>query len=129
MTFELWTLITIGFYLMALGYIPGIIKIKENNVIAQRNFNRDNLKPASGKGARAQRALDNLFENIPAFSIVILLVHITDAYNDMTHLGAWLFLVARILHPIFYIFGRPFLRSGSYMLGLVGVVMLALQLN
>ena len=68
---------------MALGYIPGLARVKENNLIATKNFNRDNLKPLTGKGARAQRAIDNLYESLPAFVIVVLLVHITDSYNDI----------------------------------------------
>lgn len=128
MTYELWTLVIMGFYLMALGYIPGLIKIKENDVIATKNFNRDNFKPLTGKGARAQRAIDNLYENLPAFTIVVLLVHITDAYNDMTQLGATLFLAGRLLHPLLYIAGRPFLRSTSYAVGFLGVILLTMQL-
>lgn len=128
MTFELWALVSIVFYLMALSYIPGIAKIQANDVIKQRNFNRDDMAQLTGKGARAQRALDNLYENIPAFTVLTLLVHITDAYNQMTFIAAAMFLTARILHPIFYIFGRPFLRSSSYMVGLIGVIILAVQL-
>lgn len=128
MTFELWTLVAVGFYLMVLGYIPGVVKIKDNDIIGQRNFNRDDLKPLTGVGARAQRAIDNLYESLPAFTILVLLIHLTAAYNDMTKVGASLFLAGRLLHPIFYIFGRPFLRSASYMVSTLGLVFLVFQL-
>lgn len=129
MTYELWILLSMGILPMLLGYIPGVAKIQANDAIASKNFNRDNFKPLTGKGARAQRALDNLYENLPAFIVIVMLVHVTGSYNEWTALGASLFLASRLIHPIFYIFGRPFLRSGSYMLGVVGIVMMALQLQ
>ena len=129
MTLELWCLVFMGFFVMVLGYVTAIAKIKSFSIIQERNFNRDNLPPLTGVGARAERAQANLYENLPAFAIVVIIAHLTQTHNDWTVLGAELFVLARILHPVFYLLGIHYLRSLSYMVGLVGTIMIALQLG
>jgi len=70
---------------------------------------------------RAQKASDNLAENLVLFAIVILVVHVAGAANDTSALGAGIFLGARILHPILYIAGLSWLRSVVWGIGVAGV--------
>lgn len=129
MTFELWTLVYLGFLTITLGFVVGVFKIKDNQIIAQKNFNRDDLAPLTGIGARCERSLANLYENLPIYSILILLLHILALNNDYSFIAAAVFVVARTLHPIFYIAGIPVLRSGIYLVGLAACIVLALQLG
>lgn len=117
-----------GFFTMVLGYLLGIAKVRTLNILGDRNFSRDNLSELTGWGARLERSLSNLFESLPAFTIVVLVAHVTHVSNGMSELGAQLFVGSRILHPIFYITGLFPLRSLSYLVGTTGIIMIALQL-
>lgn len=128
MTLELWSLVFMGFFHMALAYLPAIAKIKAFNVIAEKNFSRDGLPQLTGKGARAERALANLMESLPTFVIVILVAHVTGSNNEWTQWGALMFVTARVLHPAFYILGFAHLRSISYLTAAAGIIMIAAQL-
>ena len=129
MTIELWILVTMGFFTLLLGFVPGIVKLKKYDLIGTKNFQRDNLPPLDGKGGRAERAISNLYENLPLFTFLVIAISITGANNEMTALGAQLFLIGRVLHPVFYIFGPHYLRSLSWFIAASGMVMMALQLG
>ena len=129
MTLELWILVAMGVFLIVLGLMPGIAKLQEFKLLQTGNYQRDDLPPLSGWGARAERALYNLYESLPLFTILILAAHLTNANNDMTALGAELFLLGRILHPVFYIFGPGLMRSVAWAIATSGMVLVGLQLG
>ncbi len=92
-------------------------------------FNRDTDTPKpEGMAARGLRAHMNLIENLVPFAVLIILAHITGVSNQMTVLGAELFLAARVFHAISYIFGVPYLRTLCYALGVAGMVMIVIPI-
>ncbi len=87
--------------------------------------NRDNLMPLDGWAARAQRASANMFESLPVFAVLVLVVHVTGAGNDVTILGAQLFFWSRVAFAAVYYAGVPWLRTGVWLVAVAGMAMVA----
>ena len=77
---------------------------------------------------RAKRAHNNLLENLPPFAILVLVAHVTGHLNFWTALGAGLFFFARVLYAAIYIAGLTGIRTGVYFIGVLGQVLILLQL-
>jgi uncharacterized MAPEG superfamily protein len=91
--------------------------------------NRANLPELPGWGGRAVRANANMSQNLVLFAAVVLAVVVTGTTNATTMLGAQLFFFARVAYAVFYIAGLPWLRTGSWLVSIVGVLLILLQLK
>ncbi len=89
---------------------------------------RDGLVDKGVMLSRARRANANMVEALIMFVPLILVAYVTDNLNGMTQLGAGLFLAARIVYAPLYWFGVPWLRTLVWFAGLVGTVLIALQI-
>jgi uncharacterized MAPEG superfamily protein len=89
--------------------------------------NRANLPELPGWGGRAVRANDNMAQNLVLFAAVVLAVVVTGTTNPTTLLGAQLFFWARVAYAVFYIGGLPWLRTGSWLVSIAGVLMIVWQ--
>jgi uncharacterized MAPEG superfamily protein len=88
--------------------------------------NRANLPELPGWGGRAVRANDNMAQNLVLFAAVVLAVVVTGTTNPTTLLGAQLFFWARVAYAVFYM---PWLRTGSWLVSIAGVLMIVWQLS
>jgi uncharacterized MAPEG superfamily protein len=77
---------------------------------------------------RSRRAQANMAENLLPFACFVIIVHLSGDANQWSALGAQLFLVARLAYLPLYLFGVKVVRSLAYMVGLVGMLMVAVQL-
>jgi uncharacterized MAPEG superfamily protein len=91
--------------------------------------NRANLPELPGWGGRATRANTNMAQNLVLFAAVVLAVVVTGTTNEMTVKGAQLFFFARVAYAVFYIAGLPWLRTGSWLVSIAGVLLILLQLK
>jgi len=91
--------------------------------------NRANLPELPGWGGRSVRANNNMAQNLVLFAAVVLAVVVTGTTNEMTLKGAQLFFWARCAYAVFYIGGLPWLRTGSWLVSIAGVLMIAWQLK
>lgn len=82
------------------------------------------LNPVAGRLVRAQQ---NLFETLPLFAAVVLIAVVANRTSELTALGAWLYLGARVVYLPLYGFGVPFLRSLAWLAGLVGLLTILWQ--
>lgn len=91
--------------------------------------NRDETATPPAWGARAKRAYMNLMENLVVFAAVLLPVSLSGISNDMTVLGAQIFLVSRLVHAAVYVAGITVLgiRTLAYFGGIAGTVIILLQ--
>lgn len=89
--------------------------------------NRENTPPLPAWGNRSIAAHRNLLENLPLFAVLVLVAHVTGLANDMTALGAEIFVGARALYAVAYIVGTP-LRSVLFVISFVGENLILLQL-
>ena len=90
--------------------------------------NREGLAPPSEMAGRAKRAHANMLESLVLFAILILVVQVAGLNNEMTALGAQIFVFARLVYAVVYIVGVPWLRTVIWAISVVGMVMIALPI-
>jgi len=90
--------------------------------------NREGLPELGGWAGRAARAHRNMLESLVLFASLVLVAQITGVRNEMTLLGAQLFFWARVVYAIIYVVGIPWLRTASWGVSVVGLVLIFLQL-
>jgi len=90
--------------------------------------NRENMPPATSWAGRAQRAHDNMLENLVLFGVLVLVTEIANKNNAMTGFGAQLFFWARAIYAIIYVIGLPWLRTGVWVISMIGLILIFLQL-
>jgi len=90
--------------------------------------NRENMPPATSWAGRAQRAHDNMLENLVLFGVLVLVTEIANKNNAMTGFGAQLFFWARVIYGIIYVIALPWLRTGVWVISMIGLILIFLQL-
>lgn len=128
MTTDLWMLVATAvfslvwvlFYANARAIQPGGLSFGIGN--------RDKAIEVPAWVSRAVRAHQNLIENIAPFAILVLVAHVAGKANEMTAMGATVFFYARIAHAVSYTMGILYLRTIVFFAGVVGEVMILVQL-
>jgi uncharacterized MAPEG superfamily protein len=90
--------------------------------------NREGMPEIKGWGGRAARAHRNMIENLVLFAALVLVAVAAGKTNDMTLMGAQIFLWARLAYALVYIAGIAWLRTGVWAVSVVGLAMIFLQL-
>lgn len=90
--------------------------------------NREGLPPFTGWVGRATRAHRNMLENLVLFTALVLTALVAGKTNEMTLLGAQLFVWARLVHAAVYLAGVPWVRTGVWFVSMIGLVLIFLQL-
>jgi uncharacterized MAPEG superfamily protein len=90
--------------------------------------NRDRSFEVPPWAARAQRAHNNLVENIAPFAILVLVAQVTGKADALTAAGAVIFFCARVLHAAVYIAGIVYVRTAVFFVGMAGELLILLQL-
>ena len=90
--------------------------------------NREGMPEIRGWGGRAARAHRNMLENLVLFAALVLVAVAAGKTNDMTLLGAQLFLWARVAYTVVYLIGLPWIRTAVWLVSVVGLAMIFLQL-
>lgn len=73
---------------------------------------------------RCQRTHMNLVENLVPFGALVLIAQISGASSDATVLGAQLFFWGRLAHAAVHIAGIPYLRTGTFVVGWMGCLII-----
>ncbi|HEY0014070.1 MAG TPA: MAPEG family protein [Allosphingosinicella sp.] len=76
--------------------------------------------PIVGRLARAQA---NFLETFPIFAAAVLIVQAAGLNDDMTALGALLWLSARVAYLPVYALGIPRLRTAIFMVSIAGIAL------
>ena len=90
--------------------------------------NRENMPPITGWAGRAARAHRNMMENLALFIPLVVVAVVAGKTNDMTLLGAQIFVWARLVYAVVYLAGIPWLRTGVWFVSVIGMVLIFLQL-
>ncbi|HEY4583260.1 MAG TPA: MAPEG family protein [Lysobacter sp.] len=77
--------------------------------------------------SRANAAQLNAFEAFPAFAAGVVMADIAGVHEARIALLAVVFVVARVLHGVFYVRGIPQARSLAWLVGFVCVAALLVQ--
>ncbi|MEI6441259.1 MAG: MAPEG family protein [Alphaproteobacteria bacterium] len=115
MTPDLWILLSLALLTELLTMPPLIARGAAPGGVRWIFYNRDTeLSGVAAWGGRAVRAHDNLADNLAMYAVVIGIAVATGATNHSTFIAGVVLLVARILHPIVYIAGIPYLRTAVF---------------
>lgn len=88
----------------------------------------DERQPRNVMAGRLQRALRNLLETYPAFVALALALAVSGKTGGMAAIGAWIWLVARIVYLFLYAGGVPGLRTLAWVVSVVGLVLMLVRL-
>jgi uncharacterized MAPEG superfamily protein len=86
----------------------------------------DDLQPA-GMAGRMARAHRNFLETYAYFAALVLLVHVTGTAGPWSAWGASLYLAGRIVFLPLYAIGIPWLRTFSWNVATLGLVLIGVQ--
>lgn len=90
--------------------------------------NRDHQPELSVIAGRLDRAKNNLLEALPMFLALALLALVKGGDTSKVAHAATIFLIARVVYVPAYVSGIPMLRSLVWLVGVAGLVMMALLL-
>lgn len=85
---------------------------------------RDTPVPVGGVAGRLERAYRNFLETFPLFAAALLAVVLQNKSGGLSHWGAILYVVARIVYVPLYAFGVKYVRTLSWAVSIVGIVLL-----
>lgn len=86
----------------------------------------EGLRP-TGVAGRLHRANLNFLETFPFFAVVVLIVRLLDASGTLSQLGCALYLAGRIIFLPLYAIGVPWLRTFSWNIATLGLVLVGVQ--
>ena len=87
--------------------------------------NREGLPDIVGWPGRARRAHLNMIENLVLFSALVLIAAVAGKANATTAMGAMIFFWARLAYALIYLIGIPWLRTLAWLIGVIGMAMIA----
>ena len=90
--------------------------------------NREPVPAFGGWVGRAQRAHHNMLESLVLFAALVITAVVAGKTNATTLLGAQLFFWARLAYAFVYMGGIPWLRTGVWLVSVVGLILIFLQL-
>ncbi|MBA4754402.1 MAG: hypothetical protein EPO45_14260 [Sphingobium sp.] len=83
----------------------------------------ESLPPLNAVAGRLTRAQANFQETLPIAIVALIGVVVAGRTSDMTALGGWIWIGARIAYLPVYALGIPMVRTLIFMISLVGLGM------
>jgi uncharacterized MAPEG superfamily protein len=90
--------------------------------------NRENLPPISGWADRAARGHRNMLENLVLFAALVLVAQVAGKANATTALGSEVFFWARVIYVPVFLAGIPWVRTGVWVVSIIGLALIFVQL-
>lgn len=90
--------------------------------------NRDNLPAVTPLAGRADRTARNTLENFVLFAAIALVAHMAGVTDPSVAQGATLFFWSRVAYVAVYYAGIAWIRTGVWLAGIVGLVMMIMPL-
>lgn len=125
MTTDLWMLLAAAGLQWALIMATAGPQILKNGIgWAAGNREKAETPEPAGWVGRCQRCSSNMQENLTIFAILVLVAQVAGQADAMTANGAMVFVGARVAHAVIYVAGVPFLRTGAWVVSIVGMGMI-----
>lgn len=128
MTIELWALMMVCALALFMSSVPLFRAMRQQWGFKAMLGNREGLSPLTGWGGRVVRAYGNTVDNIVFFGAVVLTAHLVGVSNDITVMGAIIFVACRFIYTFVYILGIPVVRTVAYLGGVIGTLIITSQL-
>jgi uncharacterized MAPEG superfamily protein len=125
---DLYVLLAVGLLAFVLQMLPGLPRAMQPGGMQWGIGNRDQPAKLPAWAERVQRAHANLMENLPHYTIVVLVAHLTSHANGTTAIASLVFLGARIAHAITYGLGITYVRTIAFYAGLAAEIAIVSQL-
>lgn len=115
---------------LALIYIMAAAQARTKQYGASWNTGaRDEaMPPLDPLPARLVRAQANLLETLPLFAAAVLAVVVSGRTGVLSEVGAWMYLVGRVVYLPLYALGVPVVRTLVWMIASLGMVLVLVQL-
>ncbi len=126
MTFELWILLAaalLGLVHLSAASFTFKAQVGNEYTIGARDLD---LRP-SGIAGRLSRAHANFLETFALFAVCVLIVELTDGHGGLSRWGSILYLSGRIVFLPLYAVGVRWLRTFSWNLATLGLVLVGAQ--
>ena len=127
MTFELWVLLSsalLGLVHMTAASFTFKAQVGNKYSVSARD---ENLSPI-GVAGRLDRAQRNFLETFPLFMACVVIVYITKSAGSLSFWGCCLYLGGRILFLPLYALGVPWIRTFSWNIATLGLVLVGAQI-
>jgi len=127
MTFELWTLVAatlLGLVHLSVASFSFKAQVGNRYTVGPRD---EDIQP-TGVAARLSRAHRNFLETFALFAALVLVVHVSGRTGAVSRWGASLYIIGRVLFLPLYALGVPWLRTLSWNLATLGLVLVGAQL-
>jgi len=127
MTYELILVTYMAIITWLLLFVAAIIRTRAWTVEGvKRGFgNRENLPEKTKLSGRADRAAQNTLENFIIFFALVSIAHLGKIASPEVVKGAEIFFWARVVYIPVYLIGIPYLRTILWVIGVVGLVIIA----
>ena len=96
--------------MMWMVYFPGAMAVRGARSLLSANP-KHNPVPLPESTSRWVQAHQNMLENLPSFIAVCLAVELSGHQQYSWTVAGYVFVIARILHFVFYGLGVPYLRT------------------
>ena len=101
-----------------LSWVGGYFRQKQYGTVDNKHP-RQQYAGLQDAGARAYAAQLNAWEALPIFACSVFVAALTNAIDSKNAaIAASVFVIARVLHPIFYLADKDMLRSLAYLVGM-----------
>lgn len=109
--------------LLANIFLAGHLKTKQYGADWNIGARDEPMPPLEPHAARVKRAQDNLLETFPIAVIALFGVVLAGRTSDLTTIGAWIWLAARVVYLPIYWAGIKGLRTVVFLISLTGLLM------
>ena len=123
MTADLWALVA--------AMLLAVVQLTLSSVLTLRQLGgswvagpRDEPREVTGLSGRFVRAHRNLLEIFPQFVAALFLVHAAHAAGSWSAIGAWVFVIARLLYVPAYAFAPAGVRPICWLVAQAGIFMI-----
>ena len=127
MTADLWALVA--------AMLLAVVQLTLSSVLTLGQLggawvagSRDEPREVTGVSGRLVRAHRNLLEIFPQFVAALFLVHAAHAAGSWSAIGAWVFVIARLLYVPAYAFGPVGARPICWLAAQVGIFVIVADL-
>jgi uncharacterized MAPEG superfamily protein len=102
-------------------FAAGHVKTRQYGAKWNMGARDESLPPPAPLTGRLMRAQANFQETFPIALVALFGVVVTGRTSDMTALGGWIWLAARVVYLPLYGLGVPLVRSIVFLISLVGL--------
>ena len=123
--------LTILVWAVALAFVQVLIAVegaRQQVGLMALVGNREHFPELTGWAGRADRAQRNMVHNLVLFAALVLAAVAAGRTDNLTLVGAQLFLWARVAYAIVYLIGLQWLRTGVWAVSVLGMILIFSQL-